>query len=86
MRWENQRQSDNVEDRRGGGSRGSGLGGRSLGLGSIVIALLASWIFGINPMTVLGLLDGAVPPHGQDLRQADAGALQWPHADRLRRW
>jgi predicted metalloprotease len=40
------------------------MGGRSLGLGSIVIALLASWIFGINPMTVLGLLDstGAQAP------------------------
>lgn len=58
MRWEGNRQSDNVEDRRGGGGGGA-LGGRSLGLGSIVIALLASWIFGINPMTVLGLLDGA---------------------------
>lgn len=58
MRWEGQRQSDNVEDRRGGGGSG-GLGGRSLGVGSIVIALLASWLFGINPMTVLGLLDGS---------------------------
>ncbi|TDM09469.1 MAG: metalloprotease [Ideonella sp. MAG2] len=60
MRWEGNRQSDNVEDRRGDGDGGrvGGMGGRSLGLGSIVIALLASWIFGINPMTVLGLLDG----------------------------
>ena len=59
MRWEGHRQSDNVEDRREGGGGGARMGGRSLGLGSIVIALLASWIFGINPMTVLGLLDGA---------------------------
>ena len=59
MRWEGNRQSDNVEDRRESGGGGARMGGRSLGLGSIVIALLASWIFGISPMTVLGLLDGA---------------------------
>ena len=38
------------------------LGGRGgLGLGSIVIALVAGWIFGINPLTLLGVLDGAGP-------------------------
>jgi uncharacterized protein len=61
MKWEGQRESDNVEDLRdaGPGRRAGGLGGgRGLGLGGIVIALLASWAFGINPMTVLGLLDG----------------------------
>ncbi|MCV2350772.1 neutral zinc metallopeptidase [Paucibacter sp. Y2R2-4] len=64
MKWEDQRQSDNVEDRRGesaGGGGGGGLrigGGRGLSLGGIVIALLASWALGINPMTVLGLLSG----------------------------
>jgi hypothetical protein len=65
MKWEDQRQSDNVEDRRGassGGGGGGGLrigGGRGLSLGGIVIALLASWALGINPMTVLGLLGGS---------------------------
>ena len=61
MKWDDQRQSDNVEDRRGGGGGGGGfgLGGRSIGLGSVVIALVAGWIFGINPLTVLGLLDGS---------------------------
>ena len=62
MKWEGQDQSDNVEDRRGegggGGIGGSGIGGRHIGLGSIVIALVAGWIFGINPLTVLGLLSG----------------------------
>ena len=60
MKWEGQRESDNVEDRRdegGGGGFGIG-GGRGLGLGGIVVALLASWAFGINPLTVLGLLHG----------------------------
>ena len=61
MKWEGNRQSDNVEDQRDGGSgggRGGLSGGRSIGVGSIAIALLAGWVFGINPLTVLGLLDG----------------------------
>lgn len=59
MKWEGQRESDNVQDVRGsGGGRGLPIGGRGLGVGGIVVALLASWAFGINPLTVLGLLDG----------------------------
>ena len=59
MKWEGQRESENVEDvRSSGGGRGLPIGGRGLGVGGIVVALLASWAFGINPMTVLGLLDG----------------------------
>lgn len=57
MRWENKRRSGNVEDRRGAGGRGIG-GGRGLGLGAIVIALVAWGVFGINPLTTLGLLSG----------------------------
>ncbi len=64
MKWENNRQSDNVQDMRGrggGGMFGGGrrTGGRGLGLGTIVVALVAGWIFGINPMTLLGILGGA---------------------------
>ncbi|MDP3842503.1 MAG: neutral zinc metallopeptidase [Oxalobacteraceae bacterium] len=55
MKWEGNRESDNIEDRR---SSGSGLGGRSIGLGTIAIALVASYFFGINPMTVISLLSG----------------------------
>ena len=63
MRWEGNRQSDNVEDRRGesgggGGGGGFGFGGRSIGIGTIVIALLGGWIFGINPLTIIGMLSG----------------------------
>jgi hypothetical protein len=59
MKWEGHEQSSNVEDRRGmGGAGGARIGGRGIGLGTIVIALLAGWIFGINPMTVLGILGG----------------------------
>ncbi len=64
MKWDGQRESDNVEDRRSGGggysSGGGGMrvGGRGVGLGTVAIALVAGWIFGINPLTVLGLLGG----------------------------
>ena len=54
MKWEGNRESDNVEDRRGGG----GFGGRSIGLGTIAIALVASYFFGVSPMTVINLLSG----------------------------
>ncbi|MES2960233.1 MAG: neutral zinc metallopeptidase [Pseudomonadota bacterium] len=59
MKWEGQRQSDNVEDRRSEGGGGFRLGGgRGIGLGTIVIALVGGWIFGINPLTLLGMLSG----------------------------
>ena len=64
MRWEGERQSDNVEDRRasGGGGGGFGIGGRSIGIGTIVIALLAWGVFGINPLTTIGMLGGGGSP------------------------
>ena len=60
MRMDGQDESSNVEDARGsgGGGGGFGIGGRGIGLGSVVIALVAGWIFGINPLTVLGVLSG----------------------------
>lgn len=69
MKWEGNEQSDNVEDRRGSGGGGGGggggfpIGGRSVGIGTVAVALIAGWVFGINPLTVLGLLsgDGAAP-------------------------
>ena len=65
MRMDEGRESANVEDRRdegsgGGGGGGGGLrfGGGSMGVGTIVIALVASYFLGINPMTVLSILSG----------------------------
>ncbi|MBP6720430.1 MAG: neutral zinc metallopeptidase, partial [Rhodoferax sp.] len=55
MKWEGNRQSDNVEDRRGGGSSGGSMGGRSIGIGSVAIALVVSYFLGVNPMTVLNI-------------------------------
>jgi len=63
MRMDGQEESDNVEDVRGmgGGGGGGGFsfgGGRGIGLGTVAIALIAGWIFGINPLTLLGALSG----------------------------
>jgi predicted metalloprotease len=59
---DDQRESDNIEDRRGGGGFGGGgglrLGGGRLGIGTIAIALVASYFLGINPLTVLSMLSG----------------------------
>ncbi|MDB5774276.1 MAG: metalloprotease [Herbaspirillum sp.] len=69
MKWEGNRESDNVEDRRDGGG-GFGLGGRSIGIGTIAIALVASYFLGVNPMTVLSLLSGGQPAQVQQNRPA----------------
>ena len=81
MKWEGQRQSDNVEDRRSGGSSGGGgfpIGGRGIGLGTIVIALVGGWILGINPLTLLSALSGGGMPDSAVVQQAPA---QRPPAD-----
>jgi uncharacterized protein len=75
MKWEGQRQSENVEDRRSGGGGGGGFrigGGKGIGLGTIVIALVAGWIFGINPMTVLGVLGGGGSIEAPSAQQSPA--------------
>ena len=63
MKWEGNRESDNVEDRRSAGGGGGGLlGGRSIGIGTIVVALLGGWVFGINPLTIINVLSGGASP------------------------
>lgn len=60
MRWEGGEQSSNVEDRRGAARRVRGV--RGFGLGTIIIALIGSWILGINPLQLLGALGGMQAP------------------------
>ena len=63
MRMEGQEESENVEDVRGSsGGGGFGFGGRSIGIGTVVLALIAGWVLGINPLTVLNLLGGGGTP------------------------
>ena len=63
----NQRASGNIQDRRGMGMVGGGLG-----LGGVVIALIA-YFFGIDPSVVLNTAD-QVMPQGGDTREAPRGA------------
>ena len=51
MRFDNSRESSNVEDRRGGGG-GLPVGGKGIGIGTIVLALVAMY-FGVDPSVVL---------------------------------
>jgi predicted metalloprotease len=65
MKWEGNRESDNVEDRRGeggGGGGGFGFGGRSIGIGTIIMALVGSYFLGVSPITLLNMLSGGSGP------------------------
>src|SRR5262245_4877946 len=59
MRWEGRRESDNVEDQRGSsaGMFGGRMPGRSMlaggGLGTIIVVLIVSAIFRVNPLQLL---------------------------------
>lgn len=53
MRWRNQRESSNIEDRRGLPLPG-GAGG--VGVGTVVVVLLAAWLFGVDPGMLLGMM------------------------------
>ncbi|QIL78820.1 metalloprotease [Diaphorobacter sp. HDW4A] len=80
MRWEGNRESSNVEDRRGEGGGGGGggmIGGRSIGIGTVVIALIGWGVFGINPLTTIGMLSGG----GQPQVQQQQGPAKAPPAD-----
>lgn len=57
MRWQNERRSDNVEDR-----RGSPMGGgrAALGGGTIVV-LLIMWLMGADPRALLQQLENSAP-------------------------
>src|SRR4029079_13766052 len=56
MRWEGQRESDNIEDRRGMGP--ARVGGGRLGIGGLVLVLGVRHFTGINPLTLIDMLNG----------------------------
>jgi predicted metalloprotease len=60
MRLDNESESSNVEDRRG--ESGGGIGRGGLGIGGLVLALAASYFFGVDPSVVLGLISNT-PSH-----------------------
>ncbi len=61
MRLEDMRESENVEDRTGMGPAGGGGfplgGGIRLGGGALILIVIVSLLFGINPLSLLGGLD-----------------------------
>lgn len=60
MRMEGQDESQNVQDERGS----SGFQFRPIhgvGLGTILVALIGGWLFGISPMQILNILSGGAP-------------------------
>ena len=63
MRWGDMRRSDNIEDREaaGGGGRMPLGGGLKLGGGAMILIVIVSLLFGVNPMEFLGMMDGAGP-------------------------
>jgi predicted metalloprotease len=56
MKWDDYRQSEYLEDRRGGGGEFAGLpGGRGgLGIGTMVVLGLVGWALGIDPRLLIG--------------------------------
>jgi hypothetical protein len=82
MRWSRGERSKNLEDRRaeGGGRSPFGFpGGRptrlggGLGLGGLVLMLGVAWLLGINPLSLLGALQG-VPGESMEVPEALPGA------------
>jgi hypothetical protein len=61
VRWDDLRQSTNVEDVRGSTGGGRGL---KIGIGGTLLALIASYFLGIDPRVMLGLMN-AVPSQTQ---------------------
>jgi len=56
MRMDDQGESRNVEDVRG--SSGGFRPVHGISLGTVAVALIAGWVFGVNPLQILGLLSG----------------------------
>lgn len=68
MKWEDLARSSHVQD-----LRGLPVGGAGLSLGGVVLALVASWIFGVNPLAILGLMQ-SYDQRAPQLQQGQAPA------------
>src|SRR6476661_8142529 len=77
MRWGGQRESSNVEDRRGMGPVGIGSG---LGVGGLVLVLVVSFLTGTNPLVLLNMVENAQEGSSP---VADSPGQTGPPADEL---
>jgi uncharacterized protein len=81
MRWENERESDNVEDRRGTGiPTGAKVGGIG-GIGLVAVVLLGM-LFGVDPSTILR----TVSPNQPQMRTAPAPQKSGPAQEAQRKF
>ncbi len=88
MRWDDFRQSENVEDRRGSGDDGgfggggggfSMPGGRGgLGIGTILILGIVGWVVGIDPRQLIGMVQDIQGGGGQFEQPFDEDASRRP--------
>lgn len=81
MRWGGNRESENIEDRRGGGGGMPMLGGGRIGIGTIAIALIGWLVFDINPVTLLEAMSG-----GGQMQVQQAPAQRPPADDTMARF
>jgi predicted metalloprotease len=72
VRWDDLRESTNVEDVRG--STGGGGPGLKLGVGGTLLALAASYFFGIDPRLIMGVMSAV--PNQQSAPAAQYGTPQ----------
>ena len=72
MRLEDESESGNVEDRRGGGMGRAG----GVGIGTVVIALVASYFLGVDPRTLIGMAETV-----QNVQQPSPGRPIDPASD-----
>ena len=87
MRWIGDRESDNIEDRRGGSGMPIAVGGIG-GLGAIIV-LVVGLFLGIDPSTLLALLNGdQAQPQQTDTQTVDGRPSQGSEAghDRTRQF
>jgi predicted metalloprotease len=89
MKWDGNRESENVEDRRGdsgGGGGGFRPGGGSIGLGTVAIALVASYFFGVDPGMVINVLSGGGAPPTEQVDPAQQAARKVAPTDQTARF
>ena len=77
MRWGGQRESGNIEDRRGMGPVGAG----GIGIGGLLFVLVVSYLTGTNPLTLLNMVETVQEVSSPS--EAESPAPTGPPTDRL---
>ncbi len=87
MRWERRGKSQNIEDRRAGGSGGGGSrrGGAKLGLGATLLILVAAYFLKVDPQMLFGAAEAVSGATGgtSGAAQPATGAAANPEDDEL---